>query len=324
MHLTRRQLTAAFAALMLTPLANAQGSAYPTKPIKIVYTYAAGGTGDSLARTLADSLGEQLGQPAIVDNRTGANGAVGTAAVARATADGYTLLLTTVTSVVSAPLATRDATLIAEKAFEPIANLAMTPLVLLAHPSVPADDFPGFVTWARQQAGGVDFGTAGATIEVSNALLARGAGIKIVNVSYRGAAPALQALLGGEVKVFLSVPSAATAEFVKAGKIKVLGVSSADPSSIVPGATPIRKYVPGYVQDINFALWAPRGTPREVRAKLEEAVRKMLGRPELMKRFAEMGTSLKFSPPEEVTRITQRETQNFNVAIETAGVKIGQ
>ena len=147
MNLFRRSLLAAASLLALAPLAHAQG--FPNKPLKIVYTYAPGGTGDVIARTLASTMGEQLGQPVVVENKTGGSGAVGTLAVKQSPADGYTLLVTTITTVVQVPLVTKDTSFDPVKSLTPIANVAMAPLVLLVHQSVPANDYESFLAWAK-------------------------------------------------------------------------------------------------------------------------------------------------------------------------------
>jgi len=243
----------------------------------------------------------------IVENRTGAQGTVGIMAAARAPSDGYTLVLTTITTVVQAPLVMKDASFDPVRSLTPVANLSVTPLVLLAHPSVPANDFPGFVEWARKQPTGVDMAVSGPTLEVATALLAKETKLKIVNINYRGAGPALQALLAGDVKIFFNTPSAQMTEFIRTGKVKVLGVTSADPSPLISGGVPISKFVPGYVQDINFAIWAPPGTPRDVVAKLTDAVKKAAAEPGMADKFHNMGTTLVFNGAEEVTRIALRD-----------------
>ncbi|MDO8705416.1 MAG: tripartite tricarboxylate transporter substrate binding protein [Sulfuricaulis sp.] len=322
MKFNRRRIVLAASLLALAPLAQAQQ--FPNKPIKIIYTYAPGGTGDALTRSLANAMSGILGQPVVVENRTGASGTVGVLAGARAPADGYTLMLTTITTVVQAPLVTKDASFDPVKSLAPIANLSVTPLVLLAHSSVPANDFPSFVEWAHTQASGVDMGVAGPTLEVATALLAKETKLKLVNIAYRGAAPALQALLAGEVKIFFNTPTSAIMEYIRQGKVRVLGVTSAQPSPLIPGGVPISKFVPGYIQDINFALWAPPGTPQDVVAKLGDAVKKALAEPGMAEKFHNMGTTLNPAGPEEVVRITQREAQNIKTIMETTNVKFGE
>lgn len=322
MQALRRKLLAAVSLVALAPLALAQ--AFPDRPIKIIYTYAPGGTGDSLTRALAEGMSKSLGQPVIVENRTGAQGTVGVLAGARAPADGYTLMLTTITTMVQTPLVTKDASFDPVTAMTPVANVSVTPLVLLAHPSVPANDFPSFVEWARKQPQGVDMAVSGPTLQVATALLAKEAKLDIVNINYRGSAPALQALLAGQVKIFYNTPSAQMTEFIKQERVKVLGVTSAEPSPLIPGGVPLSKFVPGYVQDINFAIWAPAGTPAAVVAKLSDAVRKATAEPGMADRFHSMGTTLKPAGGDEVTRIAKREAANIKAIMETTTVKFGE
>jgi tripartite-type tricarboxylate transporter receptor subunit TctC len=319
LNLFRRSLLAAASLLALAPLAHAQG--FPNKPLKIVYTYAPGGTGDVIARTLASTMGEQLGQPVVVENKTGGSGAVGTLAVKQSPADGYTLLVTTITTVVQVPLVTKDTSFDPVKSLTPIANVAMAPLVLLVHQSVPANDYESFLAWAKQQPKGVDIAVAGPTLEVATALLARDAKLNLVNVPFRGSGPALQSVLAGDTKVMFQPPSVQMMEFVKQGKLKVIGVTSAQPSPAVPGAVPLSKFVPGYVQDINFAIWAPAGTPPDVAARLTEAVRKGLAAPGIADKFIAFSVPLAVAGPEEVTRITTREANNIRKIMETVPIK---
>ncbi len=316
---TRRALLLAASLCVLAPLAQAQ--AFPNKPIKIVYTYAPGGTGDIIARTLATSMSNILGQPVVVENKTGASGAVGTLFVKQAPADGYTLLVTTITTVVQVPMVTKDASFDPVKSLTPIANLAMAPLVLLVHQSVPANDYESFVAWARQQPKGVDIAVAGPTLEVATTLLAKEARLNLVNIAYRGSGPALQALLAGETKVMFQPPSVQMTEFIKQGKLKVIGVTTALPSPAVPGGVPISRFVPGYVQDINFALWSSPGTPPDVAAKLTDTVRKALAEPGMAEKFVAFSVPLAVGGPEEVTRIAVRENTNIRKIMETTPIK---
>ena len=216
----------------LAPLAHAQG--FPTKPIKIVITYTPGGTADVIARTLATSMSELLGQPVVVENKTGASGSIGTMAVKQAPPDGHTLLVTTIGTVVLAPMVTKDASFDPVKGLTPIANLAMAPIVLLVHQSVPANDFPGFVTWAKQQAKGVDIAVAGPTPEVATALLAQQAKLNLVNVPFRGSGPALQSVLAGDTKVIFQAPSVQMMEFIKQGKMKAVAVLTPQRQRLLP------------------------------------------------------------------------------------------
>jgi len=321
----RRTFLAGMAAfgLSLSGQAHAQAANYPSKPIRIIYTFAPGGTGDVIARTLANSLTEMLGQSVVVENRTGASGTIGTLAAARAPGDGYTLLLTTITTVVQTPLVTRDSSFDPVGSLVPIANLAMTPLVLVTSNRVPAHDFPSFADWVKKQPQAVNVAVAGPTLEVATAVLARDANLRFQNINYRGQAPALQAVLAGDVDVFFCPPSTAMNEFIREGRIKVIGVTSAQPSPAMPQATPISRYVPNYVQDINFALWTSPGTPPAIVSQLSEAVTRALSGKGMAEKFVGFGVPLAVAPGSEVTRITRREHDNIHNILKTVQINFG-
>jgi tripartite-type tricarboxylate transporter receptor subunit TctC len=319
--INRRDILVASAVAAGWPLARAEQ--YPNKPIKLIYNFAPGGPGDAVSRYLAQRMGVLLGQPVVVENRTGGGGAVGLLAGARAAADGYTFLYTTVTGVVQVPLVTKDASFDPLKSVMPIGGVGTTPLAILAHPSLPVNDFPSFVEWARKQPTGVDIAGAGPIIEIATAVLARETRLKLVYVAYRGNAPALQAVLAGDTKVFFNVPSAAVTELIKAGKLKVIGVTSAQPTVLFPGGQPISRYVPGYVQEIHFALYSPPGIPAEAAAKVGDALRKVLAEPGIEERFFSLGLNLQPLAAEEVTRVTARDVESIRKTLETTPVKFG-
>ena len=317
----RRQAVTAASLMALSPMSWAKP--YPNRPIKLVYNFAAGGPGDAISRYLAQQMGEILGQSIVVENRTGGGGSVGILAAARAPADGYTLLYSTVTGLVQVPLVTKDEGFDPFTSLTPIVGVGVTPLAILAHPSVPADDVPSFLAWARQQPKGVDIAGAGPIIEVATALLAREAKLNLVYIGYRGAAPAVQAVLAGDVKLYFNTPSALTAEHLKAGRLKVIGVTSAEPSSLFPGGEAISKHVPGFLQEINFALYAPAGLPPEVTAQLGAAAQKVLAEPGVAERFHAQGLSLKPIGPDEVLRVARREDASIRTILATTSVKFG-
>ncbi|WP_297752348.1 tripartite tricarboxylate transporter substrate binding protein [Hydrogenophaga sp.] len=319
--LNRRQIIAASSLTALAPLAHAQQ--YPVRPIKLIYNFAPGGPGDAISRYLAQQMGATLGQSVIVENRTGGGGAVGILAAARSPADGYNLLYSTVTGLVQVPLVTKDENFDPFSSLMPIMGVGVTPLAILAHPSVPADDVPSFLAWARQQPKGVDIAGAGPIIEVTTALLAREARLNLVYIGYRGAAPAVQAVLAGDVKFYFNTPSALTAEHLKAGRLKVIGVTSAEPSSLFPGGQPISRHVPGFVQEIAFAMFAPAGTPADVMARLQDALGKVLSEPGLAERFHAQGLSLKPTPAADVMQMARREDASIRRILETTPVKFG-
>lgn len=313
-----------FAAALLALASVAMAQAYPSKPIKLIWPYAPGGPGDAIARLLATSMSASLGQQVIVENRTGASGSIGAVAVQRSPADGYTLLLNTITTNVQVPLVTKDPSFDPVKSLTPVINVGSNPLAILVNPSLPVTDFPSFIAWAKQQPNGVDVAVAGPTLEVASALLSQQAGIKLVNIPFRGNAPALQAVLAGDVKVYYNTPSGTLLQHLKDGKLRLIAVASAEPSVLLPGAAPIGKFIPGYVQDINYAIWGPAGMPSAIVSRVGEAVRKAMAEPGMAEKFLQNGVAPALAGPEEVTRITQREAANIKRIMETTPVKFGE
>lgn len=314
MSTNRRDFLLASGALALAPGVHAQS--FPNRPIKLVYTYAPGGVGDALSRLTAQSMSTYLGQQVIVENRSGASGSIGVQATWRAAPDGYTIVVTTITTVVQYPLVTKDNTFDPASSLVPLGNLAMNPLCLLVHPSLPVNDFPGFVEWARQQSNGVDVAVSGPTLEVATALLGHGTNLKFNTIRYRGGAPALQAVLGGEVKVWFESINSAMLSNAREGKLRLLGVSTQESFPLVPDVPPIGRYVPGYVQDINFAMWAPPGTPADVLARLKDALVKAQAEPDMKEKISKMGVVQAAQGGDYVTRVTQREAASIKRAIE--------
>lgn len=321
MDLIRRNLVLASAGLALAPLARAQG--YPTKPVKLIYTYAPGGAGDALARATAASMSNYLGQQVIVENRSGASGSIGLQAVLRAAPDGYTLMVTTITTVVQYPLVTREADFDPATSMTPLANLAMNPLCLIVHPTLPVHDFPGFVEWARKQPGGVDVAVSGPTLEVATALLGNRTDVKFRTIRYRGGGPALQAVLGGEPKVFFEAAHGSLLSNLREGKLRAIGVTSAEPSPLLPDVPPLARFLPDYVQDINFAIWGPPGLPNEIGAKLKDAITKALTEPAMRDVFFKSGVVLAPGDAEFITRVTKREAAAIKHAMEIAPISYG-
>jgi tripartite-type tricarboxylate transporter receptor subunit TctC len=320
--LKRREVLAGLAAAATGGSGWAQS--WPAKPIRLILNFPPGGPTDVVSRHLADKLSPLLGQPVVVENRSGGAGAIGILAAATSAPDGYTFLYTATTGIVQVPLITKDASFDPLRSIVPVAGIGTTPIALLAHESLPASDFPGFVAWARGQKGGVDIGGGGPIIEIATAILARETGLKLVYVPYRGTAPVVQAALGGEIKAFFSTPSPTIADLVKAGRLKALAVTSAQPSRLVPGAEPIGRHVSGYVQELTYAVFAPAGIPSDVATKVAAAVSQVLGAPGESERFLGFGLYLNALPAAEVSRIAARDAEAIRKALETTGVRFGQ
>ena len=312
-------LSAAFALGALPATAQAP---YPDKPIKLIVPYPPGGTTDIMARTLQEPLSKALGQPVIVDNKAGAAGAIGTKQVATAAPDGYTLVFGNNGPSAIVPLLQRDVGYDPVKDFAPVSLVSIAPLVLVLHPSVPAGDVKEFVAWARTQPGGVEYATAGAGSlgHLATELFAKDAGLKLVHVPYKGQAPSTMAVLNGEVKMLLTTSSDSMGAAVRDGKLKLLGVSTAKPSPLMPGAPTIGQSLPGFEVNVWFGILAPAGTPAPVIAKLNEAIRTVLADPEIQRKFMGYGSIATASTPQEFAAMIGAEVPKWKGVVATAKI----
>ena len=312
-------LSAAFALGALPATAQAP---YPDKPIKLIVPYPPGGTTDIMARTLQEPLSKALGQPVIVDNKAGAAGAIGTKQVATAAPDGYTLVFGNNGPSAIVPLLQRDVGYDPVKDFAPVSLVSIAPLVLVLHPSVPAGDVKEFVAWARTQPGGVEYATAGAGSlgHLATELFAKDAGLKLVHVPYKGQAPSTMAVLNGEVKMLLTTSSDSMGAAVRDGKLKLLGVSTARPSPLMPGAPTIGQSLPGFEVNVWFGILAPAGTPAPVIAKLNAAIRTVLADPEIQRKFMGYGSIATASTPQELAAMIGAEVPKWKGVVESAKI----
>lgn len=320
-HMNRRQFSMAALALTVAPQIHAQG--YPERPIKLIYNFAPGGPGDAIARFLAQRLGDLVGQSVVVQNITGGAGSVGILSAARAEADGYTLLFAPLTGIVQAPFITGNESFDPFGSLAPVASVGSAPLALLARAGVPANDFPSFIEWARKQERGVDVAGAGAIVELATAVLARRTQAKLVWVGYRGVAPALQAVLAGDVNVAFVPPVGTLSEYLRAGKLKLLGVTSAQTSPLFPGAEPISTHVPGYAQEFDYALWAPMGVPRASLATLSAAIEKIMSQTDVGAFLEANGVVSRYLDGEQVAHILRQQNTEIREALAVTGVRLG-
>lgn len=304
------------AAALFAMTGDSQADSFPTKPIRLVVPYPAGGSTDLMARMLQEPLEKILGQPVIVDNRPGAAGAIGSRELAGAPADGHTLVFSNNGPTSIAPSMQKDAGY-DSKSFAPVSLVAVAPLVLAVHASVPTDNVTEFIAYTKTQKDGLFYSSAGpgSLGHLSTELFASRAGIKLNHVPYKGQAPATMALLTGDVKVFFSTSNQTLNDYVKEKKIKILGVSSAEPSPIVPGARPIGETVKGYAVDVWFGVLAPAKTPAPVVRKLNEALASVLARDDIKKKFAAIAHKARSSTPEEFAAIIAAEVPEWSKII---------
>jgi tripartite-type tricarboxylate transporter receptor subunit TctC len=279
--------------VLVAMCAGSFAQSFPSKPVRLVVPYAPGGTTDNLARALQEPMSKLLGQPFVVENRPGAGGALGTREVAKATADGYTLVFGNNGPNAILPILKSDAGYDPIKSFEPVAIVASVPLVVIVNGAVPASDLKGFIDYARRETKGIDYASAGAggLGHMATELFARAAGIKMVHVPYSGGGPATASVLSGDTKLFLSTFTQGMKAQADAGKLKFLGVTSRQSTSLVPGVPAVADTLPGYAVEAWFGVLAPAGTPAAVVARLNEAVATATAQADLQERFRQLGAS---------------------------------
>jgi tripartite-type tricarboxylate transporter receptor subunit TctC len=318
----RAALGTGAAALALGGAARAQG-AYPTRPITIVVGFPPGGGTDVLARLFADRMGGPLGQRVVVENRAGAGGTVAAAQVAKSPPDGYTLMAGTVSTHGIAPNLYRDLPYDSLKAFAPVALMTVAPIVLVAHPALPANTIPELVALLKANPGKFNYATGGngTHAHLATEMFKAEAGVDLVHVPYRGGGPALQAVLAGETPLIVDNLQTALPH-VQAGKLKALAVMSAQRSPGMPGVpTMVEAGFRDFVTDSWTGIYAPAGTPDPVMAKLREAARAALDDPLTRQRLGELFAVSAGASGPELERITKLEFDRWGATIRKLGLK---
>jgi tripartite-type tricarboxylate transporter receptor subunit TctC len=323
MKLPRRNflhLAAGAAALSAVPrVASAQ--AYPSRPVRIIVGFPAGGTSDIVGRLLGQWLSERLGQQFVVENRPGASANLATEAVAKAAADGYTLLLI-------GGVNTINATLFDKLSFDflrdiaPVASVFETPLVMEVNPSVPVHTISEFIAYAKANPGKLNLATPGIGTppHVAGELFKMMAGVDMVHVPYRGTGPMLTDLIGGQVQVAFD-PLPASIEHIRAGKLRVLAVTTASRSEALPGIPSASESVPGYVASNWYGFAAPKNTPSEIVGKLNAEIKAALADPKMKARLAELGGTPFSSSPTEFAKFIADDTAKWAKVIREANIR---
>ena len=330
MHLTftpspRRRflhLGLAFAALSL--FASAAAAAYPDKPIRMIVPYPPGGATDVIGRVMAQRLSTALGQQVIVDNRSGASGNIGAEAVVKAAPDGYTLLMGAVTShSINQSLEKASIRYNFEKDLVPIAIVGSVPLVFVVHPSVPARTLKELIALAKAKPGEMNFASsgAGAPQRLAGEMFKRSAGVDMVHIPYKGSGPAMTDLIGGQVLTMVeTVP--ASLPHIKAGKLRALAVTTPQRISMLPEVpTAAEAGLPGFEVSSMFGILAPAGTPKEIVARLNTEITKLLAMPEVKEQLLSQGAYSVITTPEQASARIHREVQMWAKVIKEADVK---
>jgi len=289
----RRTLAHCALSAVLLGLAGAAGAqAWPAKPITMIIPFPPGGTLDTVGRMLAQKLGEQLGQSVVVDNRAGAGGAIGSAAVARAAPDGYTLLFSPSTFTTT-PMVVKSTPYDVNKDFQPVALVAKAPLSIAVNKNLPVNDLQGLIAHAKAHPGKLTFaiGSSASAGHLSTELLKRASGIDYLVVPYKGSGPAYQDLIGGQIDGFVD-PVLGSAQYAKSGMLKVLAVTSKSRIPSMPNTPTVGETLPGYEFYSWYGLWAPAKMPQEIAQRLNAEVNKALNAPDIKDKLTVQGLLL--------------------------------
>jgi len=323
MNLPRRSiLRLAAGAAVLPPFARvALALDYPTRPVRVVVGFAAGSAFDIMARLIGQWLAERLGQPFVVENRSGAAGSIATEAVTRARPDGYTLLVTGSPDAI-------NATLYDNLSFKfvrdivPVAAIGRAPNVMVVHPSLPAKTVPEFIAYAKAHPGKISMASAGvgSASHMSGELFKMMAGVNLVHVPYRGQAPALTDLLGGQVQVDFSTMPPAIA-YIKAGKLRALAVTSPARFDALPEVPAMAEYLPGYEASLLTGLGAPRDTPAEIIAVINKATNGALADAKIKTQLETLGNTVLPGSPSDFGALIAEETDKWAKVVKFANIK---
>jgi tripartite-type tricarboxylate transporter receptor subunit TctC len=324
MRVVRRDLlrfaAAATAAPALPRIVRAQG--YPLRPVRLIVGFPPGGGTDVAARLMGQWLSERLGQPVLVENRPGAGSNIATESVVRASADGHTLLLVSTAHAINASLYDR-LTYNFMRDIVPVAGFMRVPNVLEINPSLPVGNVPEFIAFAKSNPGKVNMGSGGngTSQHLSGEMFKMMAGLDIVHVPYRGAAPALTDLVGGQVQaMFGEMPP--SLEFIRAGKLRALGVTTAARSEALPDVPTVAEFLPGYESSAWYGLGAPRGTPREIVERLNADINAALLDANMKARLAALGGAPLEGSPSDFSKLIADETGKWAKVAKFCGAKV--
>lgn len=320
---SRRRLLLGLAGLAgsaAVPLARAQSA---SRTLRIVVPYPAGGTQDAMMRMLQEPLAQLLGQTVIIDNRAGAAGMIGAQSVKQAQPDGSTLLLFN-NGMAITPLIQRSANVDFARDMQPVSMVGDGPMVIFAHAATPITDIKGLIAQARAKPDSLAFASTGVggLGHLTMAAFAHQAGIRLIHVPYKGNAPLMLAVVGGETPLGIGTVSDTMLQSIRAGKIKALGVTTRQSSPAMPGVPPISDSVPDFDLAASFAFLAPPGTPAKVVADTQAAIAKVLAQPDIRERYLAYGLVARASGPQEVLEMIQRESTQWRATVAAARIQV--
>jgi tripartite-type tricarboxylate transporter receptor subunit TctC len=300
---------------------TAWAQAWPARPVRIIIGFPPGGPADILARLIGQRLSERLGQPFVIESRPGAGSNIATEAVARSPGDGYTLLLVTTANTINATLYEKlNFDFIRDMA--PVSGIIRVPQVIEVHPSVPVTTVPEFIAYAKANPGKLNMASAGSgTVQhVGGELFKAMAGVDLQHVPYRGQAPALMDMLGGQAQVmFDSVPTAL--EYIRAGKLRALAVTTRTRADALPDLPTVAEFVPGYESSAFYGFAAPRDTPAEIVDKLNREINAAFAEPAIKARLTELGGAVLAGSAADFGKLIADETEKWGKVVRLSGAK---
>jgi len=309
--------------LAVASCSGVAAQSYPTHPIRWLIGFPPGGPTDILVRLMGEWLQSRLGQPVLVENRPGAASNIATEALVNAAPDGYTIGSVTSANAINATVNRRTLAFDFLKSLAPVAGMSQGPSVLVVNPAVPAQTLPELIAYAKANPGKINFGSpgVGSTGHLAGELFKAMAGVDLVHVPYRGAAPAMTDLIGGQIQVLFD-SMVSVLPHVRSGRVRALGVTSATRSALLPELPAVAETVPGYESVIWFGVGVPRGTPPEVIALLNREINAGLDSGPMKAKLAELGTTPMVVTPAAFWDFAKGETGKWEKVIQRAGIKV--
>ncbi len=315
---------AVLAAVVLSSTIGAQAQSYPTRPIRMIVPFSPGGNVDITARTVAPGLAQLLGQQVLVENRAGAGGSIGTDAVAKAAPDGYTIMLASSSVMVNGPAVYPKLPYDIERDLAPIGRVAVVPLAIVVHPSVPAKSTKELIAVAKAQGGNMLMANAG--VGTTNHLIAElfmiRSGARLRLIPYKGSGPALIDLIAGHVFAHVDQVSSAL-PYIRANRIRAIAVTTAQRAALLPDVPTLAESgVPGFDAKTVTGVLGPAALPRDILVKLNDALNKVLANPAVKEKFASLGAEVQPSTPEELGKFIREDLAIWKDVVKKAGIKV--
>lgn len=318
-HPPRRPWAALVAGLLVAGSALAQS--YPARPVTVINPWTPGGPADAVARPILQKLSERLGQQFVVENRAGANGVIGSAMVARARPDGYTLLFSHVGPITISPALQRDMPYDPVKDLAPITQVVSAPLVLVVRPQLPIHDLGELIAYAKAHPGKLSYGSVGpgSTTHLAGAILGKKAGVELLHVPYKGAAPVITDMLGGQIDMaFLNISGAVA--YLKSGQLRGIAVSTRQRSTLQPELPAIAERFPDYEINSWYGMMAPAGTPQAIVDKLQGEIAAIVKLPDVARQLEGLGLAPEGTTPRRYAEQIQADLARWREGVKAAGL----